>query len=186
MFRKFSPSESITGQNLVKSSVARGIRGKISDQYPWLDENEVLDALLPKKEKVVVGKCASHLNVVINHEGQILFFNVRDGPYFPTLRLLHQYPNMMPRLRVDQGAIKFVFSGAHIMCPGLTSKGATLHDEVDEDEPVAIYAEGKEHALAIGLTKMSTADIKSINKGVGVENIHSLGDGLWKNYTVDA
>jgi len=43
---------------------------------------------------------------------------------------------MMPRLRVDRGAIRFVFAGANIMCPGLTSAGATLHDEVDEDTPV--------------------------------------------------
>jgi hypothetical protein len=28
----------------------------------------------------------------------------------------------------------------------------------------AIYAEGKENAMAVGITKMSTADIKSINK----------------------
>lgn len=31
---------------------------------------------------------------------------------------------------ISQGAIKFVLSGAHIMCPGLTSPGATIHDEV--------------------------------------------------------
>ena len=29
---------------------------------------------------------------------------------------------------------------------------------------MAIYAEGKEHALAVGITKMSTADIVSKNK----------------------
>jgi Pre-PUA-like domain/PUA domain len=59
-----------------------------------------------------------------------LFFSQRDGPWFPTLRLLHQYPDMMPRLRADEGAIKFVLSGANIMAPGLTSAGATMHDEV--------------------------------------------------------
>jgi PUA domain protein len=50
---------------------------------------------------------------------------------------------------------------------------------------VAIYAEGKEHALAVGLTKMSTNDIKSINKGIAVENIHYLIDGLWLTKTID-
>jgi len=45
-------------------------------------------------------------------------------------------PHIMPRLRVDKGAIKFVFGGANIMCPGLTSSGATIHDEVDADTPV--------------------------------------------------
>jgi predicted RNA-binding protein (TIGR00451 family) len=38
--------------------------------------------------------------------------------------------DMMPKLRTDKGAIKFVLSGANIMCPGLTSPGATIHNEV--------------------------------------------------------
>ena len=59
-----------------------------------------------------------------------IFFAERDGPWYPTLRLLHQYPEMMKKLRVDKGALKFVMSGANIMCPGLTSPGATIHDEV--------------------------------------------------------
>ena len=37
---------------------------------------------------------------------------------------------MMKKLRVDTGAIKFVLAGANIMCPGLTSEGATMHSEV--------------------------------------------------------
>lgn len=52
-------------------------------------------------------------------------------------------PMMMPRLRVDKGAIKFVFQGANIMCPGLTSKGATLHDEVPEDTAVVSRGQQK-------------------------------------------
>ena len=68
-------------------------------------------------------------------------------------------PDMMPKLRVDRGAIKFVLSGANIMCPGLTSPGASLIDDVAAETPVAIHAEGKELALAIGLTKLSCADM---------------------------
>ena len=41
------------------------------------------------------------------------------------------------------------------MCPGLTSKGGKLVD-CGKDQVVAIMAEGKQHALAIGMTKMST------------------------------
>ena len=114
-----------------------------------------------------------------------LFYKTRDTPWFPTLKLLHKYPQMMPKLRVDSGAIKFVLSGANIMCPGLTSPGATIHDEVDEETPVAIYAENKDLALAIGFTTMSTEDIRTINKDVGVENVHYLNDGLWKNNVLD-
>ena len=69
-----------------------------------------------------------------------------------------------------------------MMCPGFTSAGGRLppsDEAVPSGAPVAIYAEGKEHAAAVGLTKLSTEDIKKINKGVGVELVTYLGDDLW-------
>lgn len=112
--------------------------------------------------------------------GEPRFFADRDGPWFPTLRLLHQYPQIMKRVRADRGAIKFVLSGANVMCPGLTSPGATLHDELAAGEPVAVYAEGVEEAMAVGVMALSTTDVRGVNKGVGVELAHYLNDGLWK------
>ena len=75
-----------------------------------------------------------HVQLVILGD-EPLFFAARDDPWLPTLRLLHKYPLMMNRLRVDTGAIKFVLSGANIMCPGLTSPGATIHNEVFSSWP---------------------------------------------------
>jgi predicted RNA-binding protein (TIGR00451 family) len=43
-----------------------------------------------------------------------------------------------------------------------------------------VLAEGKENALGIGLTKMSRDEIRSVNKGIAIDNIHYLNDGLWK------
>ncbi|KAK9215619.1 hypothetical protein WN944_007624 [Citrus x changshan-huyou] len=170
-------AEEVSAQNQVKASVQRKIRQSIADEYPGLEP--VLDDLLPKKSPLIVAKCQNHLNLVLVNNVP-LFFNIRDGPYMPTLRLLHQYPNIMKKLQVDRGAIKFVLSGANIMCPGLTSPGGSLDEEVGAETPVAIMAEGKQHALAIGFTKMSAKDIKAINKGIGVDNMHYLNDGLWK------
>ena len=65
------------------------------------------------------------------------------------------------------------------MCPGLTSPGAKMTADVDKGSVVAIMAEGKKHALAVGMMKMSTAEIQKVNKGHGVENLHYLNDGLW-------
>lgn len=129
-------------------------------------------------------KLPEHVQLLILHDTP-LFFSTRDGGWFPTLRLLHKYPLMMPRLRTDAGAIKFVLSGANIMCPGLTSPGATIHDEVEAGEAVAIHAEGKETAMAVGMTNMSTKEMKEVNKGIGVENLHCLNDGLWKSAKLD-
>lgn len=96
----------------------------------------------------------------------------------PTLRLYHKFPVFLPKQQVDKGAIRFVLSGANIMCPGLTSKGACM-TPVEKGTTVAIMAEGKENCLAIGITTLSTDDIAKINKGIGVENCHYLNDGLW-------
>lgn len=52
--------------------------------------------------------------------------------------------------------------------------------QVEAGTAVAIYAEGREHAMAIGFTQMSTEEMRAVNKGIGVENLHCLNDGLWK------
>ena len=48
---------------------------------------------------------------------------------------------MFSSSQVDKGAIRFILSGANIMCPGLTSPGANMID-AEADEIVAVYAEG--------------------------------------------
>lgn len=52
-------------------------------------------------------------------------------------------------------------------------------EECEAHKACAIYAEGKEHCLAVGLMKMSSAEIARENKGIGVDGIHYLNDGLW-------
>jgi len=69
-----------------------------------------------------------------------------------------------------------------MMCPGMTSKGGYLPPAdaaVAAEKAVAIFAEGKEHPAAIGLTKMGTEEMKKVNKGIGVELICHIGDELW-------
>jgi PUA domain protein len=68
------------------------------------------------------------------------------------------------------------------MCPGLTSKGGELpppEAALQAGTPVGIYAEGKEHAVAVGITKMGTEEMKETNRGLGVETTMYLGDDLW-------
>ncbi|KAI9310358.1 PUA-like domain-containing protein [Dichotomocladium elegans] len=177
MFKKFSFTENIAGQSQLKSSVQRAVRSKLQSQFPALEP--ILDDLLPKKVPIIQIKGHEHLTF-LSVNGEILFFQHFDGPYFPTLKLLHKYPEILPHVQVDRGAIKFVLSGANIMCPGLTSKGARMDTDLPENTIVAVMAEGKENALAIGLLQMSTEDIRKNNKGIGCDNIHYLNDTLWK------
>lgn len=65
----------------------------------------------------------------------------------------------MKQVRADKGAIPFVLSGANVMCPGLTSAGGEMPEELTAGTPVAIMAEGKEHAMAIGVLMLSTDEM---------------------------
>lgn len=47
-------------------------------------------------------------------------------------------PFILPHMQVDKGAIRFVLSGANIMCPGLTSPGAKM-TKVDTDQVVVSF-----------------------------------------------
>ena len=53
-------------------------------------------------------------------------------------------------------------------------------EDVSEETIVAIVAEGKQHALGIGITKLSAEDIRMQNKGIGIELIMYLNDGMWR------
>jgi len=69
-----------------------------------------------------------------------------------------------------------------MMCPGFTSAGGRLppaSQAISTQSPVAIHAEGKVHAVGVGMTKLNTEDMKTTNKGVAVETVTYLGDDLW-------
>merc|ERR1712217_22352 len=169
-------ADSVSGQNQVKSSVQRGIKTKILEEYPRLEP--VMNDIWSKNAIMNIAKCPDHVSLVVVDKVPI-FWQQRDGPWMPTLRLLHQYPSMMPKMQVDKGAIKFVLRGASVMCPGLTSKGGNMED-VEEGAPVQITAEGTEHACAVGVATMSTADIRDKNKRTCIDHCHFLNDGLWQ------
>lgn len=174
MFRKFTKEDNIKVHSKAQSKYYRGVKAQLSQQYPALEDH--IDDFLPKD--LYVCKCKDSIQLLLDASGDFIFFQCRDGPFIPTLRMLHRYPDILPKYQVDRGAIRFVLSGANIMAPGLTSAGGAM-DNVDAEAVVAIMAEGKEHALAIGVTTMSTEQIQKDNKGIAVENTTWLKDGLW-------
>lgn len=145
----------------------------------------LLDEIWQKKTLIEIFKCRNTATLVCV-DGQVLFFQVRDGPFIPHLKLLHQYPAMMPSVTADQGAIKHVLSGSDVMDAGLTSAGGRLPPDDQSlavGSPVQLLAEGKTSAMAVGVLLKSTADIRKINDGKGIQNYHSIGDGLWNMWT---
>jgi len=145
------------------------------------DDSALLEFIWPKKEGITLVKCREHVSILALH-GEPLFFQHFDGPYLPCLKLLHKFPNLLPHVQIDRGAIPYLLAGAHMMCPGFTSKGGRLPEAdaaLPEGAPVAIHCEGKEHAIGVGILKLGTEQIKSVNKGTAVEVAAYIGDGLW-------
>ncbi|KAG6331053.1 hypothetical protein ID866_8035 [Astraeus odoratus] len=183
-FARFSPSTEVASQTPPKSSIQRSIRAAVLSQ--WKIGAETLEQIWPKKESLIHVKCREHLSIYTLH-GEPLFFQQFDGPIYPTLRLLHKYSFVLPKVGIDRGAIPFLLGGANMMCRGMTSAGGYLpppENALPAGTPVAVFAEGKEHPLAIGITKLGTEEMRQINKDVGVEIVTYLGDELWAHKTL--
>lgn len=104
MFKKFSFEENVSSTSQVKNSVQRALINQIVEQYPLLEDS--IDELIPKKSMMIAKAHDNIQLLVVNNE--VLFFLMKDGPIFPTLKLVHKFPSMIPRMQVDKGAIRFV------------------------------------------------------------------------------
>jgi PUA domain protein len=175
MFRKFDPVEDVSTSTQVKASVQRALKTQILEANPSLTE-DMLDELMPKKNPLVQYKVGPHMMLYCRHEepeqggksgsNVPIFFQHRDGPILPTLKLIHQYPDLkLTAVTVDKGAIPFLLGGANIMCPGLTNPGGSMPEDtearpgVDKGDGVVILAEGKQYAIAVGVMTMSSAEM---------------------------
>ena len=85
-------------------------------------------------------------------------------------------------MQCDKGAIRHIFSGSNVMAPGLTSEGGSIPDKtLATGSPVAIYAEGMQHARGIGFLAQSSDEIRETKKGNAIDSIQFLNDSLWKD-----
>ncbi|KAL4905827.1 hypothetical protein BDW74DRAFT_152079 [Aspergillus multicolor] len=177
MFKKDIPP---SNRSKVKSSVQRALRQKLVEAHPLCEP--YIDEILPKKAQLDAVKLPDRVTLY-TIDSTPLFYQPLDGPPIPHLKVLHQFPGMLPTIQIDRGAIRFVLSGATLMAPGLTSPGGRLPDAehaLEKGTVVAVKAEGKEEICMVGTLKASTEEVKAKGKGVVIDDGHYLGDGLWK------
>ncbi len=65
------------------------------------------------------------------------------------------------------------------MAPGLISEGGRLCEGLRMQAPVSVFAEGKEHAICIGVMQMASEQIKTEKKGEAIQVVQFMNDGLW-------
>ncbi len=100
---------------------------------------------------------------------------VRAGSIlFPTLTCPHL--GGLSSVVVDMGAIPHVCNGADVMAPGVVE----VRGDFEEGDLVVVRDERHGKALAVGRALKSSEGISLTDKGKVVENLHYVGDKLWK------
>ncbi|MDD4983465.1 MAG: DUF1947 domain-containing protein [Candidatus ainarchaeum sp.] len=108
-------------------------------------------------------------NLFLQNGTPILFEH--DGQIYPTLK---NTTLTFPHVYVDKGAIPFVVKGADLMRPGIIST-----EEFQKDSVVFIADAEHKQNLALGFAIYSSTEIKGMDKGKVVKNLHYVGDEIW-------
>ena len=164
MFKKYEP----TSQTLLKSSQTRNLKQKLAQQMPTLDFD--LKKVVSIKHSIDL---QIYSNIVIEYQNLLL----------PTMFKLFENIDCLPRLIVDQGAIKFVLKGADIMAPGIVELPM-----LEKGTQVAIFALGKRLPLAVGILNINSQELfldgklkpKESRSGIACLNVHYINDQLYK------
>lgn len=98
-----------------------------------------------------------------------------DELIFPTL-LSEELLKIMPQVIVNMGAVPYICRGADVMAPGIVDfKG--FFNKSDE---VVVVDEHYRKPIAITLAVHNVTEAKLLKHGKILENIHYVGDNLWK------
>ncbi len=111
--------------------------------------------------------------ILINNNSAFFYYKER---LIPTLKFLQTHPDLLKKIIVDMGAIKFVAGGADIMRPGITK----INPEIKEGDIIAIVDETHGQAICIGKAILNAEDMETQKTGKSLENIHYINDIIWK------
>ncbi|MEM3462643.1 MAG: PUA domain-containing protein [Candidatus Bathyarchaeia archaeon] len=95
--------------------------------------------------------------------------------YYPILSF-EPLASRLPRVIVDMGAVPHICNGAHVMVPGIRG----IEGDFGEGAPVAIIDEKHGKRLAVGRALMDSSSIPRAGKGRAIENVHYVGDRIWR------
>ena len=110
--------------------------------------------------------------ILINRKPSFFY---HDGQAVPTLKFL-QVNDVLKKITVDMGAVKFVVNGADIMRPGIVE----IEEGIAKDEFVAVIDKNNKKPLAVGIALFDAEEIRKMSSGKVIKNIHYVGDELWK------
>lgn len=128
-------------------------------------------AFFTKKESIQIhDKPIKHIRL---NKTPILFF--KDETPIPTLKLLLK-DQILKKVTVDMGAVKFICGGADVMRPGIIQ----IDDNIKKGDIITVLDEKNKTPLVIGEAKYSSEELKEKQDGKVIKNIHYVSDELWQ------
>ena len=126
---------------------------------------------LPKIKNVKVHQISDEAQIITGNGIKILKVDDSYLPFLSETETLEKFPNVM----VDMGAVKFMCKGANVMRPGIKN-----YTEFEKDQIVCVIEESQHKFLAIGKAIVPSSEMKSIEKGEILKNMHYISDKFWE------
>jgi PUA domain protein len=173
---------------MVSARNSQGNNG-VEDHLPTkrrLKDKEVkhlLRELITTYPSAEVLESASNFDELIVSEGAVYF--VDDAPsiirtekgLLPSLKF-DKVIGSLPRIIIDMGAVARVANGADIMRPGVKD----LQGDFGKGKLVVIVDEKYGKPIALGITEVNSEEMRAMSKGKVIENVHYVGDELWRSF----
>lgn len=148
--------------NLISKSETSAVLRQVSEK--WNIE-------LPKMKNLKVHQITDDAELITGNGIKILKINDEFLPFLSETKTLEKFPYVM----VDMGAVKFMCNGANVMRPGIKN-----FSNFKKDDIVCVVEESQKKFLAVGKALISSDEMKGIEKGEVVKNLHYISDRFWE------
>ena len=144
---------------------------KISSSLTLIYPKDFTDFIADTKLFKTEIKIKERTLILYHTNDNICYLFEENGQIIPSLYSLRKFPDLLPKITVDAGAVKFMINGADLFRPGMVE-----WEEFKNNDYVTIINLHKA-AMCIGRTILSSKDLS--DKGKVTKTIHYLNDEIW-------
>jgi len=110
-------------------------------------------------------------------DNTLAFVRLAGDGFIPSLYYIYKanLSPSYPSIYVDAGAVPKILNGADVMVPGIKK----IEGEFGPTTRVLVKELDKARTIAIGISLMSSQEIKTSQKGKAIKTLHYLGDEVW-------
>ena len=151
---------------------------KLMSEVPWLsevygsiDEAEVIKV----NDELEVYRIMNDVALV---KAAVNVNNTNVNLTYPTLLAANKYPSLVkhyPVVKVDEGAVKPIATGADVMRPGIREFTGSF-----KPGDIVLVKSPSERIIAVAVSLYSSDEVVKMSRGKVLKNIHHVDDEVWR------